>query len=89
MAWYYARDNAQYGPLSLEEIKALIADGTVRTSTLVWENGMESWSLARETELESFLPEEPPPPFPLDAPPPFPWWLGTKKVVNKGLKPFA
>lgn len=79
MAWYYARDNAQYGPLSLEEIKALIADGTVRPSTLVWENGMESWSLARETELESFLPEEPPPPFPLDAPPPLPVVAGDKK----------
>jgi hypothetical protein len=79
MSWYYAADNAQHGPLSLEEIKVLIADGTVGPSTLVWEKGMESWSLASKTELEPFLPVEAPPPFPLDAPPPLPVVAGDKK----------
>ena len=80
MAWYYVHDNAQHGPFSLEEIKPLIADGSVSPSTLVWEKGMESWLEASETELKSLLLEEAPPPFPQDSPPAFPVVPGEKKI---------
>ena len=41
--WYYAEESTSKGPLSQTEFDALIANGTIRSDTLVWQEGMEDW----------------------------------------------
>lgn len=41
--WYYAIEGASNGPVSEAEFEALVAAGTVRSDTLVWQEGMEDW----------------------------------------------
>lgn len=41
--WYYAIEGASKGPVSEAEFEALVAAGTVRSDTLVWQEGMEDW----------------------------------------------
>jgi hypothetical protein len=46
--WYYARGDAEKGPLTTPQIKALAAAGKVRPEDLVWKEGMETWVAASE-----------------------------------------
>lgn len=46
--WYYARGDAEKGPLTTAQIKALAAAGKVRPEDLVWKEGMETWVAASE-----------------------------------------
>jgi hypothetical protein len=41
--WYYAVEGASVGPVSQGEFDQLVAAGTVRSDTLVWQEGMEDW----------------------------------------------
>jgi hypothetical protein len=41
--WYYAVEGASVGPVSEAEFNQLLADGTVRRDTLVWQEGMDDW----------------------------------------------
>jgi uncharacterized membrane protein YhaH (DUF805 family) len=41
--WYYAVEGASVGPVSEAEFDQLVAAGTVRSDTLVWQEGMEDW----------------------------------------------
>jgi len=43
LIWYYARGDAEKGPLSTAQIKTLAAAGKIRPEDLVWHEGMESW----------------------------------------------
>lgn len=43
MQWYYAEDGAQKGPVEEPVLEQLIAAGTVRGDTLVWQEGMANW----------------------------------------------
>ena len=50
--WYYARGEVERGPFTLLQIKALANASKVRPDDLVWREGMENWTAAREvTEL--------------------------------------
>ena len=61
---YFVLINSQQnGPLSLAEIKQLIADIKVTTQTMVWKEGLENWSLITNfPELSSLFHPTPPPP---------------------------
>ena len=67
--WYYINDGNQHGPLDSEEIKSLIKQGIIEPITLVWKPGMDSWIVAKETELQNHFSHSPPP---LINPPPIP-----------------
>lgn len=41
--WYYAVEGNSVGPVSQSEFDALVATGTIRNETLVWQEGMEDW----------------------------------------------
>lgn len=41
--WYYAIDDQQQGPVSLDELKGMIARGELDSDSLVWQDGMNDW----------------------------------------------
>ena len=43
MQWYYEKAGEQTGPVSEEEFKSLIKNGTINYSTLVWNSTMTDW----------------------------------------------
>ena len=43
MDWYYVADGQQVGPVSEQDLKALVDAGTVTGETLVWHEGMQDW----------------------------------------------
>ncbi len=43
MEWYYEGRNDQAGPISDEELHALVNAGTITAATLVWNSGMSGW----------------------------------------------
>jgi uncharacterized RDD family membrane protein YckC len=43
MAWYYAVDGQQRGPVSDDEFTKLVQAGAVRADTLVWREGWPEW----------------------------------------------
>src|SRR5688572_10429181 len=44
--WYYAEDNQQRGPVSLEALRQLVRDGKVGPKNLIWSQGMKDWQEA-------------------------------------------
>ncbi|AXI48350.1 hypothetical protein C1J03_21555 [Sulfitobacter sp. SK012] len=43
LGWHYALEGTSYGPINQDELDGLIANGTVRADTLVWQEGMDDW----------------------------------------------
>ena len=43
MDWYYAKDNAQQGPVTGTALETLVAERVVTAETLVWHGGMADW----------------------------------------------
>ena len=42
--WYYSQDDQQKGPVPLEELQRMIAEGTLNANRdLVWQTGMKDW----------------------------------------------
>jgi uncharacterized RDD family membrane protein YckC len=62
-SWYYAAGSRQVGPISETELDSLVTSGVVRGETLVWREGLASWtphSVARpESSGSPSLPPEP------------------------------
>jgi uncharacterized RDD family membrane protein YckC len=48
MEWYYVVDGQRLGPVSDEQLNALIENGTVGGTTLVWRQGMPDWRTLQE-----------------------------------------
>jgi len=44
--WYYTQNGQQKGPVSFEDVKALIAQQQIVPSDLVWSEGMTGWQAA-------------------------------------------
>jgi hypothetical protein len=57
-AWFYAKEDQACGPLGIEELGRLIADGGLMPTTLVWCEGMASW--VPYCELPTDRPAPPP-----------------------------
>lgn len=68
--WHYIYNGNQIGPVNSEEIKSLIEQGIIESTTLVWKPGMNDWVVVTETELENLFSHNSPPPLP--SPPPIP-----------------
>jgi len=63
--WYYMKNGAQTGPISTDELKALIASGAVKADTLVWREGLAAWAAANtQSAFAGIAPATPPPPPP-------------------------
>lgn len=59
--WYYAKEGAQQGPVSDEQIEQLIAAGHIQPTDLVWKNGMADWQpLAQIPEFAGVAVAAPP-----------------------------
>lgn len=43
MQWYYSKNAAQLGPVSLDELRAKLASGELLRTDMVWREGMPDW----------------------------------------------
>ncbi len=72
--WYYTQQGERKGPVSEDEVKRLLASGTLKPTALVSRNDNASWGPAYA--VRGLLParaEDEPPPLPTDnEPPPLP-----------------
>jgi hypothetical protein len=59
-SWFYAASGQQQGPFPEEQLRDLIARGTVRADTLVWSEGMAGWQKAGEIAGLMSMPPGPP-----------------------------
>jgi len=65
LAWHYMKNGVQTGPATTEEVRNLLATGAIPPETLVWREGLASWSPASGlSELAGAAPAAPPPPVP-------------------------
>lgn len=65
VTYYYAHEGHQAGPVTFEQLRSLFANRTVNRDTLVWKQGMASWTALKEVEeLKAFLGGSMPPPLP-------------------------
>jgi len=70
--WYFGRDGRQEGPISEEQLQAMVRDGSLRREDLVWRDGMADWQPAGQipglpfpVQAASYMP---PPPAPAPSP---------------------
>jgi len=66
MQWYYSNNGTQSGPVSTEALKAMIADGRVKSVDLVWREGMSDWLPA--SSVRELAPTPATPPFQASSP---------------------
>ncbi len=65
VSYFYALESQQAGPVSFDRLKELFASRTINKDTLIWKQGMDSWTTLKEVEeLKSFLGGNTPPPLP-------------------------
>lgn len=76
-SFYALIENKQYGPYNKIQFKRLVDNDMVSEKTLVWKEGMDNWTPAKDvSEMEEFFPQKhpstppPPPPSPQGPPPP-------------------
>ena len=60
--WHYEWSGQRLGPLSMAEMHALLAKGTLTRGSLVWRAGLEAWTPVESTELGEQLKLTTPPP---------------------------
>lgn len=60
--WYYVQNGQRVGPVGEDEVRSLIANGTIQRQTLVWKKGMQNWVQAGTTELAAWFSSTPPVP---------------------------
>ena len=68
--WYYAQNGQQLGPVSGEQLRALLSSGSVRQTDLVWTDSLPAWTPAGQ--VAALLPASAPAPAPVYTPPPAP-----------------
>ncbi|MBL4808383.1 MAG: DUF4328 domain-containing protein [Rhodobacteraceae bacterium] len=64
--WYYEQNGDRKGPVSVEQIEALIDADVLTAQTKVWCEQLDDWQAIHRTDLKALLPEGPiaPPPLP-------------------------
>jgi hypothetical protein len=92
--WFYAINNAQFGPCDDPKVKELIAAQQISPSTLVWKEGMSTWMPANETPLAPlFATGQVIAPAPLIAPPasvqPYTSWKSPAQQMDEIQKLFT
>jgi hypothetical protein len=63
-AWWYAKEDKQYGPVEKDGLTRLIQAGVIGPKTMLWKEGMESWLPLDEIEELRGLKSVLPPPLP-------------------------
>jgi hypothetical protein len=83
-AWYYVENNAQAGPVALEQLRNFLLSPGGGKDVLVWRKGLNDWRAAGEMpELAGFFEGPPPiPPRPCRCPPRRPKWE-KRKPLNR------
>jgi Interferon-induced transmembrane protein/GYF domain 2 len=72
--WYFGRDGRQEGPISDEQLRIMISNGSLRREDLVWREGMADWKPAGQIPGLPFpSPAMYAPPPPPQAPPASPY----------------
>ena len=62
LIYYYAVNNQQNGPVSLEQLGQLFSKRLINAHSLIWKQGTSQWKSFNEfTELQPFLGTQPPP----------------------------
>ena len=51
--WYYALQGERVGPRSLDDVRALVANGVLDADALVWTPGMREWSRVGDVSILS------------------------------------
>lgn len=60
--WYYAAHGHQQGPIDEAALRQMIAQGQLRSDTLVWKEGMTQWHpIVEVSELQTVAPGNVPP----------------------------
>ncbi|MDR1491940.1 MAG: GYF domain-containing protein [Planctomycetaceae bacterium] len=59
--WYYSQNGVQQGPINQSQLTRLIQNEILNADTLVWCEGMFSWSRIADTKLIIYLPIAPRP----------------------------
>ena len=44
--WYYAKADQQFGPVTTQDLQAMVADGRVQAADLIWTEGLADWTPA-------------------------------------------
>ncbi len=73
--YYVSVNNAQQGPVSVEQLQQMANNGSITPDSMVWKNGMAGWEKAgNQQELQGLFPPASPPPLPIAGavPPPLP-----------------
>ena len=60
MIWHYAREGQSYGPVSADDLQALIRSGRVTRDTLVWRSGLADWIAVGASEMGAVFDDGPP-----------------------------
>lgn len=60
--WYYEQNGNRMGPVDETMMRELVANRTISIDTLVWTQGMPSWTPLQHTSLAAGLPVPPPAP---------------------------
>jgi hypothetical protein len=73
--WYFGRDGRQEGPISDEQLRIMVSNGSLRREDLVWRDGMADWQPAGQIpglpfpSPATYAPPPPPaPPSPAASP---------------------
>jgi len=61
MNWYYVSQGQQAGPVTQEELLALVREGKISEETLVWREGMPNWTAFHQAGLSTAPVPMPPP----------------------------
>ena len=63
--YHYAFEGQQMGPVTFDKLKELFASRVINRDTLIWKQGLSSWTALQEIEeLKAFLGGSTPPPLP-------------------------
>lgn len=58
--WYYAIGGEKHGPVSERYISTLVSEGRINSETLVWIDGMEDWTQAKNVPSLGISSSKPP-----------------------------
>ena len=62
--WWYAKKQEKTGPVSASDLRHLLQAGEINLSTMIWQEGMESWQPLGEIDILKSITVSIPPPLP-------------------------
>lgn len=90
--WYYTQKGRQRGPIPESEFLKLLGTGQFDSDTLVWSEGLQDWTPARDLDRKATSTDAPPPPTiqePRTSPPPILAYAPSGKQVRPWVRYWA